>query len=207
MAPITPYDVKRVWWSKGSRASTDVSIYTSDEHHYDAYTLGMTAVAGLQANATLNSGLLYQSLFNDPKHLAFSAPTGWTLIWSNNGFAGEEPGSVFKAICPENYVAMGDVWVKGYGPPNFRNFRCVRKDFLVNCSLKKIWTNVGSGEPRSCTVYTVYSPIIPGSNGFLKAHNHVTSHPYLEAYCIPLLDIKELLEKFFGKIPHSIFPG
>lgn len=61
---------------------------------------------------------------------AVADPVGFQPIWSDKKTHAISDGSCWRPIPPANYVACGDVFVKGYECPNVAAVWCVRKDLV-----------------------------------------------------------------------------
>lgn len=76
-------------------------------------------------------------------------PIDYELIWSNSQgctecFDYEDIISIWRPKCPEGYVSLGDVAVKGTTKPDLDMIRVVKEEYVKEVPLeKKVWTEAG----------------------------------------------------------------
>ena len=77
---------------------------------------------------------------------ALARPTGYDFIWNDQGTGAQMDGSCWRPLPPDGYVALGDVFVKGYGKPELDDVMCVAKELVFEGLVgEHIWTDDGYG--------------------------------------------------------------
>ncbi|MGB1014301.1 MAG: Vps62-related protein [Nannocystaceae bacterium] len=77
---------------------------------------------------------------------ALRKPTDYDRIWRDKGSGAKLDGSCWRPIPPAGYVALGDVFVRGYDKPSRSDIRCVRQDLATRGDIKApIWKDHGAG--------------------------------------------------------------
>jgi hypothetical protein len=70
----------------------------------------------------------------------------------------KDDGSAWMMNCPFGFVALGDVWTKGYDEPEVDNYMCVNKNCAESCPYREfpaiVWSDKGSGVSSNCTCIT-----------------------------------------------------
>jgi hypothetical protein len=73
-------------------------------------------------------------------------PTDYQLIWNDAGSGAKQDGSVWRAVCPAGYSALGDVTSGSHQKPGIDEVKCVKQSALVATRLgSSIWNDAGSG--------------------------------------------------------------
>lgn len=142
---------------KGSGADLDGCFYRGIVSGDTTFLLGDYA----QGNYNPPSGsVLTVSVQNDdPTNPALAAPTGYALIWTDQGSGADMDGSLWMPIAPQGYVALGAVSQTGYNSPYIPNLRCLRFDLVKQGLIGSlIWSDEGSGADLDVSCYATSSP-------------------------------------------------
>ena len=76
-------------------------------------------------------------------------PIDYELIWTNSKncedcFDLEDIISIWRAVCPEGYVSLGDLVIKGTDKPELDMIRVIKKEYVKEVPLNKsVWTEEG----------------------------------------------------------------
>ncbi|CAM4394107.1 Vps62-related protein [Pseudoalteromonas ostreae] len=77
---------------------------------------------------------------------ALRSPVKFDMIWKDSGSGAHKDGSCWRPVAPDGYVALGDVFVKGYNSPSLEDITCVRADLAYGAVVGNgIWADHGSG--------------------------------------------------------------
>jgi hypothetical protein len=146
-----------MYCDKGSGADMDGSFYRGLVQGDTTFLLGDYA----QGNYNAPSGsLLTVSVQNDdPNSPALLPPTGYALIWGDQGSGADMDGSIWMPIAPQGYVALGAVSQTGYNTPYIPNLRCIRFDLVKPGIIGSlIWNDQGSGAHMDVACYATNAP-------------------------------------------------
>ncbi|MFD0689152.1 hypothetical protein [Actinomadura fibrosa] len=94
-----------------------------------------------------------------------AAPTGWTECWSDDNTGATMYGKVYRAVPPDGYVTLGDIFTGGgsdwvtpdSGKAPWNTFRCVRADYTHTGSYgQQLWNTDGAGaRPAEETIWSI----------------------------------------------------
>jgi len=112
---------------------------------------------------------------------ALKKPTGYDLIWADHGSGAHMDGSCWRPKAPEGYVALGDVFVTGYGEPSLEDIMCVRKDLTERAEIGvEIWADHGSGASKDIDTFSIITPsfYIDSEKGLFAVNSFVANNRY-----------------------------
>lgn len=125
----------------------------------------------------------------DSKGPALRRPIDFKPIWKDTGSGARADCSIWLAIPPEGYVALGQVCSNGRDKPSLNAIRCVRADLVVASSISDlIWNDKGSGAEQSFSAWGVCPPdaaageihfapgTFVGAGTYNKPATHVTAY-------------------------------
>lgn len=136
----------------------------------------------------------------NPGSGAFRNPTGYDLIWADHGSGADDDGSCWRPRAPAGYVALGDVFQRGYDPPSVEDVVCVRQDLAVRGVLGNfIWDDSGTGSDRdfgsweivTAKNYTDGSKIALAANTFFGVDSHSKPNPIVYTLSLPVPVVKK----------------
>lgn len=143
------------WTDKGSGADKDVGFY-HPKPPQGFYPLGSIGVANHNNPKGKFAALCVKEAHNDSTKPALAAPVDWRFIWSDQGSGANEDGSCWRPLAPQGYVALGDVFVKGYNKPQGVQVMCVAQELVYAGVISQaIWTDAGSGAQRDFSAWQI----------------------------------------------------
>ncbi|HEV2478581.1 MAG TPA: Vps62-related protein [Puia sp.] len=146
----------RIWWDKGSGASMDCTIYRPTPSDVRWFIVGDYAQGNNNGNP-VGTSLLVLAVNDDSDNPLLKAPVKYEQIWNDRHSGGDEDGSIWRPIPPDGYKAMGCVGNQGHGAPTIDNYRCVRKDLLVDTTANDlIWWDKNSGAYGDVAVWKLF---------------------------------------------------
>jgi hypothetical protein len=93
---------------------------------------------------------------NDPDNTLLKPPIDYRLIWNDKGSGGDNDGSVWFPVPPDNFVSIGAVGQIGYDKPSISSYRCVHSSVLQTSSAGVlIWSDGGSHADMDVSLYPV----------------------------------------------------
>lgn len=130
----------------------------------------------------------------DTGHNALQAPESYNKIWTDEGSGADRNGSCWRPVPPSGYVALGDVFVSGYGQPDKNDVVCVREDLVYRGVVgPKIWDDEDSGADEDFSAWHILTSsdyidpakglIAPGTFVGTKGHGM----PRDTVYCLCLI--------------------
>ncbi|KAH8881137.1 hypothetical protein GQ53DRAFT_888842 [Thozetella sp. PMI_491] len=151
-----------VWSDTKSGASRDVTIW-HPKSQGDMRPLGSVGTPGYPSDISgKQATLLVGKNPNAPGSPAVASPTGYTLIWKDEGSKGKHNGAFWRPTAPSGYVSLGDVCTGNWSTPSRDKIWCVRSD-LVRDSLfeaASFWDDKKSGSKKDCSVWQIEMPNI-----------------------------------------------
>lgn len=114
---------------------------------------------------------------------ALKPPVDWQFIWNDVGSGADQDGACWRPIPPKGYVALGDVFIRGYERPTGQQVMCVREDlvFAGTVSTYSIWTDAGSGADRDFGAWEIgVSAAFRDTPDILIAANTFVGHAHHE---------------------------
>lgn len=141
------------WTDRGSGARRDVGFWmpTAPEGFRPLGGVGMSSYdnpAGRMAALCVRPAEEFPG--------AVAAPVGYDCIWADHGSGARADGSCWRPRAPEGYVALGDIFVEGYGPPPLDAVWCVHKDHVWDGVVAdSIWDDAKSGADTDFSAWTV----------------------------------------------------
>jgi hypothetical protein len=112
---------------------------------------------------------------------AIKPPTGYTRIWTDKGSGADMDGSCWRPIPPEGYVALGDVFVNGYGQPALTDIVCIKKELAQDAKVgSSIWNDRKSGADEDIATYGIDTPksYVDAEKGVFAPHTFVAANSY-----------------------------
>ena len=106
-------------------------------------------------------------------------PVRYDLIWSDRGSGANRDGSCWRPVPPSGYVALGDVFVRGYKAPALDAVMCVARGLTFEGAIgERIWTDSGSGANHDFGAWQVEaSRVFHEAEGGLLAVNSFVGAP------------------------------
>ena len=131
---------------------------------------------------------------------ALSSPAGYELIWADSGSGARADGSCWRPIPKSGYVALGDVFQRGYGKPSISDVMCVSRELVAEGLVgDRIWIDRNTGAHQdfgswAVQVYTGFKDTTDGvfavgtftSRGGTDAHNKPSASPVVWNLRLPL---------------------
>ncbi len=155
-----------VYSDRGTGSNMDLSIWAPvlpsgyfalghlAKNGYEAPNTSMTVVKGLVKGA-------------------IAYPTGYTLVWKDEGSGGNQDGAFWEPIPPAGYVAMGTVVTASYTQPHLTAVVCILSDLTARINIGNlIWNDKGSGADRDLSLWTMQSSDYFNSGSFLGYGSH-----------------------------------
>lgn len=156
-------DFEHRYDDKGSGAYTNGSFWhpIAPDGYWPLGSVGTTnydPISGKMASLCVKRA---SNCFNDP----LAAPKDYELVWMDKGSGAYKNGSCWRPIAPEDYVALGVVFVEGFEKPSLHDVVCVKKTLTESAILGScLWTDHGSGAKQSIACYEVkVPPLMPDS--------------------------------------------
>lgn len=141
------------WKDKGSGADKDVAFW-HPKAPAGFFPLGSIGVGNYSGVDGKYASICVKAIEGSPDAVAH--PTGYTNIWKDKGSGANQDGSCWRPTPPEGYVAMGDVFVRGYNKPSLDDVVCIRKDLAYQAKAgKRIWKDKGSGADKDFDSYQI----------------------------------------------------
>ncbi|XP_022094267.1 uncharacterized protein LOC110981208 [Acanthaster planci] len=189
---ITATKIVHVYGDDGTGANRDLTVVQADLASIPDgyYMIGQAAMPG---KTSYRPGAPPSCIFLikpaqelDPPLV--KPPVDYEPIWNDHGSGGREDGSFWRAIPPQNYVALGDIVVNGYDKPSpafTRKYACIREDLglLLPAVLGEpsLWDDRGSGARRDGSLWEVKGD---GLAGFFKVWSSYDK-PGIRVYVLP----------------------
>lgn len=137
-----------LWNDKGTRADGSVTFWrpsTASNALANFTPLGDVAISGYH-NINQQKIVAVVSDTDRENGTALRAPTDFERVWTFSGPRARTAFSLWRAIAPAGYVAMGSVCGVGNDKPPLNTLRCVRADLVhVSHASQVIWRDKGSG--------------------------------------------------------------
>jgi Vacuolar protein sorting-associated protein 62/Insecticidal Crystal Toxin, P42 len=152
----------RSWDDRGSGANLDGAFWRPRVENITGgwYYLGSIGRNNFNDIAGREGGLVVRE--SSPGSGALRAPTDYQLIWRDQKSGADKDGSVWRAVAPAGYVALGDLWTGSWDKPTGAAMRCVRQDLVRRADVGgMIWWDKGSGASADVSVWTVDQPAYP----------------------------------------------
>lgn len=99
-------------------------------------------------------------------------PVDYQMIWNDSGTGSNADGSVWRAVCPDGFHALGDVAQRGYSKPSLKEIVCVNSSQLVRAEIGSlIWNDSGSGGDRDFSGWAIQFPADHATLGLFIGNN------------------------------------
>lgn len=191
-----------MWNDRGSGVYKPISFWRPDTSsdalsHY--FPLGDIAVSSY-SNINQQKVVAVVSDINRVDGTALRSPEDFELVWKDAGSGARTDVSIWRALPPQGYVALGLVCGVGYDKPSRNALRCVRADLVMAAQTgKSIWNDKGSGAPMDFSAWTITpADAAPGTINLAPGTfigNASFARPTATAYslCLPLaIELNEL---------------
>ncbi|MBZ4416155.1 Vps62-related protein [Myxococcus sp. RHST-1-4] len=137
------------WLDTGSGADADVGFY------HPVPPAGFYALGSIGVSNNLSPNDRFASICvkaANPRSTtpALLPPKDFQFIWNDAGSGADEDGSCWRPVPPsQDYVALGDVFVRGHDKPKGTQVMCVHKSLVFEAVVgTRIWIDAGSGADR-----------------------------------------------------------
>lgn len=142
LAFTTAYEYR--WNDKGSHVKGDVAFW-HPKPPAGFFALGTIGVTNYDLPDGKFASMCVKAATTVGGKPALAPPEGWTFIWNDKGSPTHDDGSCWRPIAPEGYVALGDVFVRGYDQPSGQQVMCVAKELVYEGRIGDlIWADGGS---------------------------------------------------------------
>lgn len=145
-----------VWNDEGSGADMDGAFWRPlIGAKEDFFLLGDLCVGNY--NDPTGTVLVIAVSNDDKQNPALKKPESFNEVWNDKGSGADKNGSVWAAVAPTGYVAIGMVANKGHGkPPVIDRYRCLRSDLAKKAEFGPlIWWDKGSHADQDVAVYSI----------------------------------------------------
>ncbi len=140
---------------------------------------------------------------------AVAEPKSYTRIWKDSGSGADDNGSCWRPVPPnDNYVACGDIFVKGHDdPPPTSAVWCVRKDLTFSGVVGPlIWNDEDTGADQDFGAWQIDTPVpyVDAANGLFAANTYVgvpSHNPPNGGVEVNVLNIQIPAEAFLDPTP------
>ncbi len=151
------------WNDAGSGGIFDVTFWHPQADIKNGwYPLGSLIVNHWRdINKNLMDGGAYPMiLVKDSKAAGLlAAPLGYKKVYTDRGSGADRDGSVWKAVCPENFVSFGVITNAGWGEPSRDAIRCVREDFTAKAAIgNQVYRDERTGARDFLSVWDIVYP-------------------------------------------------
>lgn len=144
------------WNDKGSGADKD-GAYWHPIPPDNFNSLGSVGVSNYNDINGENAAMCVRAI--DGSSDAIANPVDYDLIWADKGSGADKDGSCWRPKPPTGYVALGDVFVRGYNKPSFQDVVCVKAELAyVAKTGDTIWKDKGSGAKKDFGSYKIITP-------------------------------------------------
>lgn len=93
-------------------------------------------------------------------------PVDFQMVWNDGGSGSNADGSVWRAVCPSGFHALGDVAQLGYGKPSLKEIVCINSSQLERAEIgSMLWNDGGSGGDIDFSGWSIKSPASYASSG------------------------------------------
>jgi hypothetical protein len=139
---------------KGSGADADVTIFRPNPDDSSYFIIGDYA-QGNYGNPT-GSSVIVKAINDDPLSPLLKPAKSWSCVWTDKGSGGDYDWSIWAAVVPDGYTAIGMVATLGYSAPDIQNYRCLRKDLVQQTTATtQVWSDSGSGADSDVTIWAI----------------------------------------------------
>ncbi len=166
------------WNDQGSGANAD-GAYWHPLPPAGFYALGSVGVNNYSNINGSQASLCVRVSPQAQNALAF--PVRYEQIWADHGSGAHLDGSVWRPIAPDGYVALGDVFVRGYDNPSQHDVVCVRRDLTVRGLIgAEIWADHGSGAKQDLDTFAIVTPTtdLDSEKGYFAVNSFVANNSY-----------------------------
>lgn len=128
---------------------------------------------------------------------ALRPPDDYILVWADHRSGAHQDGSCWRPIPHGGYVALGDVFVRGYDKPSLDDAVCVRADLVSDgTSTAWVWQDKHTHAKKDFTAWQVSAPAqyVDATRGMIavnsfvgvESHDERPSSVLLRCLCLPL---------------------
>lgn len=127
---------------------------------------------------------------------ALKHPEDYTQIWNDKKSGASMDGACWRAKAPKGYVALGDIFGKGYDKPALTDMVCVRADLIEEGAIgNQIWSDKNSGASMDIDTYEIVVPDgtnLSETNGLFAANTFVANNAYGKPTGAPVINCLNL---------------
>merc|ERR1712071_708824 len=150
------------YFDAGSGADIDFSTWRAHPRGGYANLHNFPEAYSYQTPSSMVQALYAGNTYNGKQH--FDYPVDYTAIWSDHGSGGDYDTTCWLIQCASGYVAISDVFSRGYSTPSYTEYMCVLSDLVTQVQGgSTVWTDGGSGSDQDLTVYSY-----TGMHGFTR---------------------------------------
>jgi hypothetical protein len=124
---------------------------------------------------------------------AVAEPYDYKLIWRDSGSGADREGAVWQPLPHDGYVALGDLFWKGYDKPPTNVIWCVRDDHAIEGAVgARLWWDKGSGADTDVSVWAVDTPRYPDNHEevlYVPASTFTAVPTYSEPSTTPVVNV------------------
>ncbi|MFT5834712.1 MAG: hypothetical protein ACI97N_002352 [Cognaticolwellia sp.] len=177
-----------VYSDRGTGSNMDLSIWAPvlpsgyfalghlAKNGYEAPNTSMTVVKGLVKGA-------------------IAYPTGYTLVWKDEGSGGNQDGAFWEPIAPAGYSALGTVVTASWSQPPLTAVVCLRNDLLWAENISDlIWNDKGSGASSDLSLWNLQasSATLISSGSFFSYASYIKPSNSAVSYSIMVVDVLQV---------------
>jgi len=173
-------DIKKVWDDKGSGADDDVSIWKAKVPR-DHKAVGQVVVKSYAQPSI--SYVIKATKKADNNALVL--PVSYDKIWDDSGSGADDDVSIWRVVCPGDYVALSNIATDG-SKPTSGSIYCIKSKYTYpqsSANWKQVWADHGSGASDDVTIYEAISKsdsvISVRGMGAIASHSGKPPRPYM----------------------------
>ena len=132
-----------IWKDSGSGAHLDGLIWAVENYQPEYCSAG--DVMGEGHGKPTSKALLIKA----NKEGALRSPTGFSLVWKNDGSLANEHVGIYNMNCPLGYSPLGHVAVRSHSTvPDKSKYCCVKNEYLTYGEFKMSWNDQGEKKKK-----------------------------------------------------------
>jgi hypothetical protein len=140
----------------GSGADLDLTLYRPKPDDTSYFIIGDYAQGNY--GSPTGASFIVKAINDDPNAPLLKPAKAWSVVYTDQGSGGDYDWSIWSAVPPDGYVSIGMVGQLGYDSPDIQNYRCIRKDLVVQSTVgASIWSDEGSGADDDSTLWSINS--------------------------------------------------
>lgn len=180
------------WNDKGSGADRD-GAYWHPIAPKGFYPLGSVGVKGYKDINGVEAAMVVKAA--PGREDALKPPVKYELIWADHGSGADKDGSCWRPVAPDGYVALGDVFMRGYDNPDQYDIMCVRRDLTTRAVIgSEIWADHGSGADHDIDTFEILTSgkALDANKGEFAINSFVANNHYSEPTDAPEINCLNL---------------